>query len=55
MKLAILFYSIPQVEIHDIPDSIDNVEDYIEDNLGLSIDDVAWACYDDNNVNVRIC
>lgn len=54
MKLAIMFCNIPEVEIRNIPNSIDDVEEYIEDELGYNIDEISWQCYDEP-VKVTIC
>lgn len=54
MKLAIMFCNIPEIEIRNIPDSIDNVEEYIEEDLGYNPDELTWQCYEDNDVKVRI-
>lgn len=55
MKLAIMFCNIPEIDIRNIPDSIDNVEEYIEEELGIDTNEVAWQCYDESQVNVNIC
>lgn len=55
MKLAIMFCNIPEIEIRNIPDSIDNVEEYIEEDLGYDPDELSWRCYEDSDVKVRIC
>lgn len=54
MKLAIMFCNIPQIEIYNIPDSVDgDVEEYILEQLGIDPDEVSWQCYDnDNEINV---
>lgn len=54
MKLAIMFCNIPEVEIRNIPDSIDNVEEYIEDELGYDPDGLAWQIYEDKKVKVTM-
>lgn len=55
MKLAIMFCNMPMVEIRDIPDSIDDVEGYIEDDLGYDASEVSWQCYDDKELKVIVC
>lgn len=49
-----MFCNDPVIEIRDIPDSIDNVEDYIEDDLGYSADEVSWQLYDDDK-EIKVC
>ena len=55
MKLAIMFCNIPEIEIRNIPDSIDNVEEYIEEDLGYNPDELSWQWYKDSDIKVRIC
>lgn len=55
MKLAIMFCNIPEIEIRSIPDSIDNVEEFIEEDLGYNPDELSWQCYDENEVKVSVC
>ena len=55
MKLAIMFCNIPEIEIRNIPDSIDNVEEYIEEDLRYNPDELSWQCYEDSDIKVRIC
>lgn len=54
MKLAIMFCNIPEIDIRTVPDSINDVEEYINDTLGLDADELSWQCYDDE-VKVNIC
>ncbi len=54
MKRGIRFCNIQEIEIRNIPDSIDNVEEYIEEDLGYNPDELSWQCYDDSDVKVRI-
>ena len=54
MKLAIMFCNIPEIEIRNIPDSINNVEENIEEDLGYNPDELSWQCYEDSDVKVRI-
>lgn len=55
MKLAIMFCNIPQIEIYNIPDSIDDVEKYIEDYLHLDVDEVSWQLYEgDDDITVKL-
>lgn len=54
MKLAIMFCNIPEIEIRNIPNSIDNIEEYIEDDLGYNTDELSWQCYEDSEVKVRV-
>lgn len=54
-KLAIMFCNTPNIEIRTIPDSIDNVEEYIEDELGYNTSEISWQCYEDTEVKVTIC
>lgn len=49
-----MFCNIPEIEIRNIPDSIDNVEEYIEDDLGYNVDELSWQCYEDSEVKVNI-
>lgn len=56
MKLAIMFCNIPEIEIRDIPDSMDqDIEDYIEEYLGYNTNEISWQCYDDSDVKITIC
>lgn len=54
MKLAIMFCNIPEIEIRSIPDSIDNVEEFIEEDLGYNPDELSWQCYEGNEVEVSM-
>lgn len=54
MKLAIMFYNIPEIDIRTIPNSIDNIDAYIEDEFGCNIEDVSWQTYDED-VKINIC
>lgn len=54
MKLAIMFSEKPEIEIRSIPDSIDSIEDYIEEELGYDLDKIQWQYYEDYNVKVYI-
>lgn len=47
MKLAIMFCNFPEIEIRDIPDSIDDVSEYIEEHLGYKEDELSWQLYDE--------
>lgn len=49
-----MFCNIPEIEIRNIPDSTDDVEEYIEDYLGYNLDELSWQCYEDSDVKVRI-
>lgn len=55
MKLVIMFCNFPEVEIRSIPNSIDNVEEYIEDELGYNPDEISWQVYDEPHVKVTVC
>lgn len=55
MKLAIMFCNTPEIEIRSMPDDIDDIEEFIADDLGYNVDELSWQCYDDPMVNVRIC
>lgn len=50
-----MFCNIPEIDIRNIPNSIDNVEEYIEDELGINTNEVAWQCYDEPQVKVIVC
>lgn len=54
MKLAIMFCNFPEIEIRDIPDSVDDVAEYIENNLGYNEDELSWQIYEDKEVKVKI-
>ena len=54
MKLVIMFCIIPEVEVRNIPDSIDDIEEYISDTLGYDVDELSWQCYD-SPVKVILC
>lgn len=45
MNLVIMFCNIPEIEIHEIPEGIDYIEDYIYHTLGYNTDEVSWQCY----------
>lgn len=54
MKLAIMFCNIPEIDIRTIPNSIDDVEEYIENDLGFNVDELSWQCYDEE-VKINVC
>lgn len=45
MNLVIMFCNIPEIEIRDIPDDIEDVEVYIHDVLGYKTSELSWQCY----------
>ena len=56
MKLAIMFCNIPDIEIRTIPDSIDNVEENIEDELGYNTCELSLTTYHtDDEITIRLC
>ena len=46
MKLAIMFCNTPEIEIQDVPESIEDMEAYIHDVLGYKTSELSWQCYD---------
>lgn len=54
MKLVIMFCNIPEIEIRNIPNSIDDVEGYIEDELGYNLDELSWQWYDEP-IKINVC
>lgn len=56
MKLAIMFCNTPEIEIHNIPDDVENVEDYIFTTLGYNTCELSWRTYHtDDEITIRLC
>ena len=57
MKLAIMFINIPEIHIYTLPDYIkeDGIEDYIFNNLGLSLSEISWRVYHtEDEITIRL-
>lgn len=54
MKLVIMFCNIPQIEVYTIPQSINDIEEYIEEYLHLDADEISWQLYEgDDDITVK--
>lgn len=54
MKLVVMFCNIPEIDIMNIPNSIDNVEEYLEEELGYNTDEISWQCYETSDIKVNV-
>ncbi len=56
MKLVVVHYNTPEIEIHTIPDDTEDVEDYIYTTLGYSVSEISWRVYHtDDEITIRLC
>lgn len=56
MKLAIIHYNTPEIEIHTIPNNVKDIEDYIYTVLGYSMSEIFWRTYHtDDEITIRLC
>ena len=56
MKLVIMFCNTPEIEIHNIPDDVEDIEDYIYTTLGYNTSELSWRAYHtDDDITIRLC
>ena len=51
-----MFCNTPEIEIHNIPDDVENVEEYIFTTLGYNTSELSWRTYHtDDEITIRLC